>query len=145
MYIFRDLLVMLKLRPGKRNRSTEKKNISLISCGKKVKFSISTECWGGFNSKQLSFEKFLQNSFLGCQWSVLEGKWISCTVEAIYLMIWARFKGRNCQSIGKLLRKNQFLKILRSGPYCTEISFSLQNTPLASLKWILKELLTVLS
>ena len=28
-----------------------------------------TECWGDFNPKQLMFKKFLQNPFLGCQWS----------------------------------------------------------------------------
>ena len=52
---------------------------------------MSTECWGDFNSKQLSRKKFLQNPFLGCLWSILEGKWIICTVEAIYLMIWPKF------------------------------------------------------
>ena len=33
-----------------------------------------TACWGDFNSKELSFQKFLQNPFLGCQWNVLKGK-----------------------------------------------------------------------
>ena len=41
-----------------------------------------TACWGDFNSKQLPRKKFLQNPFLGCQWSVLEGKRNFCTVEA---------------------------------------------------------------
>ena len=33
-----------------------------------------TECWGDFNSKQFARQKFLQNPFLGCQWSHLKAK-----------------------------------------------------------------------
>ena len=46
---------------------------------KNVKF---TACWDDFNSKQLPFKKFLQNPFLGCLWSVWEGKIIKSAVEA---------------------------------------------------------------
>ena len=70
--------------------------------------------------------------FLGCQWSVLEGKRIICTVESVYLMIWTNCQGRKHQSIRKLLGANLLLKILCSGFYCTDNSFSLQDTPLAS-------------
>ena len=82
--------------------------MKLGKCEKDEIGTATTACWGDFNSKELPCQKFLQNPFLGCQWSVLEGKWIICTVEAIYLMIWAKFKGRNCQSIGKLLREISF-------------------------------------
>ena len=92
----------------------------------------NTECWIYFNSKQLSRKKFLQNPFLRYQWSVLEGKRIICTVESVYLMIWTNCQGRKHQSIRKLLGANLFLKILCSGFYCTDNSFSLQDTPLAS-------------
>ena len=47
-------------------------------------YSTITVCWGDFNSKQLSFLKFLQNPFLGCQWSVLEGKRNFCTVGSLH-------------------------------------------------------------
>ena len=30
------------------------------------KYCCATECWGDFNSKQLSCQKFHQNPFLGC-------------------------------------------------------------------------------
>ena len=83
--------------------------------------------------------KFLQNPFLGCQWSPWRGKIIWSAVESFYLMIWTKFQKRNLQSIRKLLRKNPFLKILCSGFYCTDNYFSLLETPLASQKWILKE------
>ena len=91
-----------------------------------------TERWGDFNSKQLPFEKFLQNPFLGCQWSPWRGKIIWSAVESFYLMIWTKFQWRNLQSIRKLLRENWFLKILCSGFYCTDNYFSFLETPLAS-------------
>ena len=47
----------------------------------------NTEPWGDFNSKETLQKKILQNPFLGCQWSVLEGKTNICTVESIYFMI----------------------------------------------------------
>ena len=41
-----------------------------------------TARWDDFNSKQLAHKKFLQNPFLGCLWSVWEGKIIKSAVEA---------------------------------------------------------------
>ena len=52
---------------------------------------LLTVCWGDFNSKQLSCQKFLQNPFLGCLWSPWRGKIIWSAVESFYLMIWTMF------------------------------------------------------
>ena len=44
---------------------------------------LYTECWGDFNSKQLSCQKFLQNPFLGCLWSPWRGKINNSAVESV--------------------------------------------------------------
>ena len=46
----------------------------------RISYELFTECWGNFNSRQFAYQKFLQNPFLECQWSVLEGKRNFCTV-----------------------------------------------------------------
>ena len=51
-------------------------------CGKFSKKCNDTARWDDFNSKQLAHKKFLQNPFLGCLWSVWEGKIIKSAVEA---------------------------------------------------------------
>ena len=50
----------------------------------RLNFTIEkiTARWDDFNSKQLAHKKFLQNPFLGCLWSVWEGKIIKSAVEA---------------------------------------------------------------
>ena len=101
-------------------------------------FSSNTECWRDFNSKQLSCQKFLQNPFLGCQWSPWRGKIIWSAVESFYLMIWTKFQWRNLQSIRKLLRENCFLKILCSGFYCTVDVFAIFS-PVFSLRIFYKK------
>ena len=88
-----------------------------------------TACWYDFNSKQLPFEKFLQNPFLGCLWSPWTGKIIWSAIEAFYLMIWAKFRWRIHQSYRKLLWENQFLKILCSGFYGRSNYFACPGTP----------------
>ena len=93
------------------------------------KTTFFTACWYDFNSKQLPFEKFLQNPFLGCLWSPWTGKIIWSAVESFYLMIWVKFWWRNHQSYRKLLRENQFLKILCSGFYCRSNYFACPGTP----------------
>ena len=60
----------------------------------------------------MASQKFLQNPFLECQWSASRAKKSFSPSESIYLIIWAKFFGRNHQSTGKLFRKNKFLKIL---------------------------------
>ena len=61
-------------------------NLKLAPQNKQID-NRNTACWYDFNSKQLSFEKFLQNPFLGCLWSPWTVKIILSAVEAFYLMI----------------------------------------------------------
>ena len=84
------------------------------------------------NSKQFARQKFLQIPFLGCLWSPWRGKIIWSAVGTFYLMICAKFLWRNLQSVRKLLRENQFLKIFISNPYGKSNFFAPPGTPLAS-------------